>query len=64
MDTLKKIARDYGLTPKGVRFALEQYQIIITEIIGGMLSKLTYNAKDILSFVDERKCKYCEYKSS
>lgn len=49
----KKICDDFGLTPFGVRHALEQYQIIITELTDGFFSKLTYDAPVILDRVKE-----------
>ena len=41
---LKKIAENHGLTPEGVDYALTQYQIVISEITHGMMSKLSYDA--------------------
>ena len=46
--TFKKICDDFGLTAWGVRHALEQYQILITELTDGFFSKLTYEAPVIL----------------
>ena len=40
-DSLKRLGEDYGLTPEGLRHAIEAYQDIICEITGGKLSKLT-----------------------
>lgn len=53
MDTLRKLGEDYGLTPEGVRHAIETYQDIICEITGGRLSKLTYDADYILEEAEE-----------
>lgn len=47
-DSLLKLGNDYGLTPEGVRHAIEAYQEIICEITGGKLSKLTYDASFVL----------------
>lgn len=58
--SIEKVAEDYGLTPDGVSFALSQYQTVISEITHGMLSKLTYNAKDVLQTAQERWCDTCE----
>ena len=49
----KKICDDFGLTPNGVRHALEQYQILITELTNGFFSKLTYDAPVILDRANE-----------
>ena len=57
-DSLLKLGNDYGLTPEGVRHAIEAYQEIICEITGGKLSKLTYDA----GFVLEEAEKYYEWK--
>lgn len=54
MDTLKKIAQDYGLTPDGVRYALSQYQKVIEELTGGMLSKLNYTSEAVCECVKAR----------
>lgn len=53
MDTIKKLGDDYGLTPEGVRHAIETYQTIICEITGGKLSKLTYDVDFILETAEE-----------
>ena len=42
---LAKLCADFGLTPYGVRYALEQYQKVIVELTDGKFSKLTYPAK-------------------
>lgn len=47
-ESIEKLGTDYGLTPEGVRHAIETYQTIICEITGGKLSKLTYDADYIL----------------
>jgi len=52
-DSLKKLGEDYGLTPEGVRHAIEAYQDIIREITGGKLSKLTYNVNYVLDEAEE-----------
>lgn len=51
--SFKKICDDFGLTKIGVRHALEQYQIIITELTHGSFSKLTYDAPVILDKIRE-----------
>ena len=53
MDSLKKLCNDYGLTPEGVRHAIETYQSIICEITGDRLSKLTYDKGVILEAAEE-----------
>ncbi len=53
---LEEIAENHGLTPEGVDYALTQYQIVICEITRGMLSKLSYDAKDIIRTAQERWC--------
>ena len=53
---LKEIAENHGLTPDGVDYALTQYQIVICEITHGMMSKLSYDAKDIIRMAQERWC--------
>ena len=62
MLTLKKVAENYGLTKEGVDYALCQYQIIISEITNGMLSKLSYDAHDVLAYVQDRWCETCQLK--
>ena len=62
MLTLKKVAENHGLTKDGVDFALSQYQIVISEITHGMMSKLSYYAKDILQVAQDRWCDTCELK--
>ena len=62
MLTLKKIAENHGLTKEGVDYALRQYQIIICEITHGVLSKLSYDAHDVLQYAQERWCDTCELK--
>lgn len=42
---LSKLCADFGLTPYGVRYALEQYQKVIVELTDGKLGKLTYPAE-------------------
>ena len=59
---LKEIAENHGLTPEGVNYALTQYQIVICEITHGMLSKLSYDAKDIIRTAQERWCDTCDLK--
>jgi hypothetical protein len=59
---LKEIAENHGLTPEGVDYALTQYQIVICEITHGMLSKLSYDAKDIIRTAQERWCDTCDLK--
>ena len=58
--TLKQIAENHGLTPDGVDYALRQYQTVICEITHGMLSKLSYDARDILRVAQDRWCETCE----
>lgn len=59
---LKEIAENHGLTPDGVDYALSQYQIVINEITRGMMSKLSYDAKDIIRMAQERWCDTCDLK--
>ena len=61
--TLESICEKYGLTPKGVDYALQQYQTIICEITHGTLSKLTYSAKTVLDCAQERWCDTCDLKA-
>ena len=61
--TLEEAAERWGLTPDGVDFALEQYQKIICEITHGMLSKLSYCAKDVLRVAQERWCDTCDLRN-
>jgi hypothetical protein len=61
--TLRQIAEKYGLTSDGVDFALSQYQIVISEITHGMMSKLSYYAKDIIQVAQERWCDTCDLKA-
>jgi len=60
--TLEEVAENHGLTPEGVNYALTQYQIVICEITQGMMSKLSYDAKDILRMAQKRWCDVCELK--
>lgn len=60
--TLEQVAEYHGLTPEGVDYALRQYQIIICEITHGMLSKLSYDAHDVLRTAQERWCNTCDLK--
>lgn len=60
--SLEKVAADYGLTPEGVAFALDQYQTVISEITHGRMSKLSYYARDILSVANDVQCNGCELK--
>lgn len=59
---LKEIAENHGLTPEGVDYALTQYQIVICEITHGILSKLSYDAKDIIRTAQDRWCDLCDLK--
>lgn len=59
---LKEIAEKHGLTPEGVDYALTQYQIVMCEITHGMMSKLSYDAKDIIQVAQERWCDTCDLK--
>ena len=59
---LEEIAEKHGLTPEGIDYALTQYQIVICEITHGMLSKLSYDAKDIIRVARERWHNACERK--
>ena len=61
MKTLEQVAADYGLTPDGVSFALEQYQKVICEITHSRMSKLSYYADDILRVANDVRCNGCEY---
>ena len=62
--SLEEVAADHGLAVDGVSFALNQYQTIICEITHGMMSKLSYHAKDILQVAQERWCDTCELKEA
>jgi len=68
-DSLKKLGDDYGLTPEGVRHAIETYQKIICEITGGRLSKLTYDTDYILGQAKQvnyqnKQCVDCVYRTN
>ena len=60
--TLEEVAENHGLTPEGVDYALRQYQIVICEITREMMSKLSYDAKDVIRMARERWCDTCELK--
>lgn len=60
--TLEEVAKNHGLTPEGVDYALTQYQIVICEITCGMMSKLSYDAKDIIRTAEEHWCDTCKLK--
>ena len=61
---IEKTALDYGLTPDGIEFALQQYQKVICEITHSRMSKLSYYADDILRVANEVWCDYCEIKEA
>lgn len=61
MKTLEQVAADYGLTPDGVSFVLEQYQKVIVEITHSRMSKLSYYADDILSVANDVWCNGCVF---
>ena len=61
--TLEEVADNHGLTPEGVDYALRQYQIVISEITHGFLSKLSYDAHDVLQCAQERWCDTCELRN-
>ena len=54
LDTLNDICADYGLTPVGIRHALDQYKKVIYELTNGRLSKLTYNGDFIIGEAEDR----------
>ena len=58
-ESIEKLGTDYGLTPAGVRHAIETYQTIICEITGGRLSKLTYDADYILEQAQQIDYQMC-----
>ena len=60
--TLEEVAENHGLTPEGVDYALRQYQIVMCEITHGMMSKLSYDAKDVIQVAQERWCDTCDLK--
>jgi len=60
---IEKTALDYGLTPDGIEFALQQYQKVICEITHSRMSKLSYYADDILRVANKVWCDYCEIKA-
>ena len=60
--TLAQIAENHGLTPEGVDYALRQYQIVMCEITHGAMSKLSYDAHDVLRVAQDRWCETCELK--
>lgn len=61
--TLEEVAENHGLTPEGVDYALKQYQIVICEITRGMMSKLSYDAMDIIRMAQKRWCELKEQES-
>lgn len=52
---------DYGISTtnplENLNYVLSQYQTIICELTGSMLSKLTYNAKDVLAYINDEQDK-------
>ena len=60
--TLEEVAENHGLTQEGVDYALRQYQIVMCEITHGMMSKLSYDAKDVIQVAQERWCDTCDLK--
>ena len=59
-----RVAENHGLTIEGLDYALRQYQIVICEITHGMMSKLTYDAKDIIRIAQDRWCDTCDLKET
>lgn len=61
-NTLEAIADAFGLTPEGISFALSQYSKVICELTCGRMSKLTYDAAQIISVINDCYCDGCEYR--
>ena len=61
-DKLASISEYHGLTEDGVDYALRKYQKIISHITHGRLSKLSYNADDVIRMVDDLQCEDCDLK--
>ena len=57
-----RLFRDYEMTPKDIRFSLEQYTKVIDRLTGGRMSKVNYYADDIVSVVNDFYCDECEYR--
>lgn len=66
----RSVMLDFGLETSitTLRFVLMQYQKIINELTHGELSKLTYEADDVIAKIREREMKHakwipCDYKT-
>ena len=58
---LSTILQDYGIKDADtLRYIIDQYQKVLVEITGGMLSKLVYPAKTVMEYADDRYRKYHE----
>lgn len=58
---LSSILQDYGIKDTDtLRYILDQYQKIIVEITGGVLSKLVYPAKTVIAYADDNYHKEVE----
>lgn len=54
--TLERLLFDYGFDDEeGLRYAIDQYQKLITELTYGILSKLTYSADTIMEVIRQHE---------
>lgn len=57
-----RLFRDSEMEPEDIRFSLLQYQAVICDLSGGLMSKLNYYANDIINLIRDRYCDGCELK--
>lgn len=54
--TVERLLFDYGFDDEeGLRYAIDQYQKLITELTYGILSKLTYSADTIMEVIRQHE---------
>ena len=54
--TMERLLFDYGFDDEeGLRYAIDQYQKLITELTYGILSKLTYSADTIMEVIRQHE---------
>ena len=56
----RKLLTDYGINEGHVGDVIEQYETVVCELTGGLLSKPTYDAQVVIDKVNERFCNHCD----
>ena len=54
--------RQQGYEPETYHFIIQQYEEVLMDLTGGMMSKPTYYARDIIPYINDRYCEGCEYR--